>query len=267
MEEIGSEFWDIPTMDCENDLFPKDTKWFLSGRVALKAIIQDIKMKKSVSVAALPSWCCDSMIIPFLQENIRVVFYSVFLKDGKLVQETDLVADVILVMDYFGYTSEYDFSGHNGIIIRDLTHSLISNGHFDADYYFGSIRKWCGCWTGGFAYGDFEYDVYMNDCKNSLFVKLRKEGMAQKKSYINGFKKEKNFLYLFTKAEEDLDDVSSVVNADSRDIEMIKRLDMNYIKKRRRENAEVLHRELSSILLMEDLKEIFKALDGIKLFN
>ena len=78
MREIGSEFWDVPTCDDRNFLFPNGTKWFLSGRSALKAIIADIQQgDKQVNSISLPSWCCDSIIRPFLEEGIDVVFYPV----------------------------------------------------------------------------------------------------------------------------------------------------------------------------------------------
>ncbi len=75
--EIGGEFWEVGR---ENNIFPDTTVWFASGRAALKAIIKDIKAKDRVETVALPLWCCDSMIISFVDEGIKVSFYPVFLK-------------------------------------------------------------------------------------------------------------------------------------------------------------------------------------------
>lgn len=40
------------------------------------------------------------------------------------------------------------------------------------NYFFRSVRKWCGCWTDGYAYGNFKYGVQMSDC-NSSFTKFQ----------------------------------------------------------------------------------------------
>ena len=48
-KEIGSEFWDVPVHELNNKLFNEDTAWFLSGRSALRAIIQNIKKKQKIS--------------------------------------------------------------------------------------------------------------------------------------------------------------------------------------------------------------------------
>ena len=61
--EIGSEFWDIPVSEERNDLFPNYTQWYLSGRSALQAIIKELQ---NLHTVAMPSWCCDSMVKPFI---------------------------------------------------------------------------------------------------------------------------------------------------------------------------------------------------------
>ena len=101
MREIGSEVWDVPIIQAQNTLFPESIQWFLSGRSALKAIINEIKDCHTVS---MPSWCCDSMVKPFLDAGMVVRFYPVYWRDG-LIQEIKCDCDVLFLMDYFGYTS------------------------------------------------------------------------------------------------------------------------------------------------------------------
>ena len=151
MLEIGSEFWKVDNSTKKNYLFPSDTKWFLSGQNALNFIIDDIKSKHDVSFVALPSWCCDSMLIPFIINDFDISFYDIELKNGNLVQKIDKECDVILAMDYFCYESSYNLSNYNGIVIRDLIHSIFIKEYKDATYYFGSLRKWTGVYTGGYA--------------------------------------------------------------------------------------------------------------------
>lgn len=249
MKEIGSEFWNVPIQKHENtNIFNCDAQWFISGRSALRAIIRDLENKpKSV---ALPSWCCDSMIRPFLLEGIEVKFYPIYFEHG-IKQDIRTDCDMILVMDYFGY-------GHttlntDKIVIRDLTHNIFSLKRNDADYYFGSLRKWCGIWTGGFAWGKglsfnnqrIEYVDY-ND--------TRKKAMNLKTDYIAGKIQEKSFLTVFSKAENMLEECE-VYSAAERDIQMAKKLDVKFIKEKRRENAKYILDSLADIAMFPELGE------------
>ena len=76
MREIGSEFW-----ISDKDIAPvneRDGLFVLSGRTAIDLILQDTLKHKSVKNVYMPAYCCDSMIAPFLQRNIRVDFYDMF---------------------------------------------------------------------------------------------------------------------------------------------------------------------------------------------
>lgn len=83
LKEIGSEFWDVPIGTSCNNYFPRQTAWFLSGSSALQAIIKELEEAQSV---ALPSWCCLTMIKPFVDAGMEVSFYPVYFDNG-LVQE------------------------------------------------------------------------------------------------------------------------------------------------------------------------------------
>lgn len=254
MREIGSEFWDVPVSEHKNKLFPESTQWFLSGRSAHTAIIKDIKKKKEVRTVAMPSWCCDSMIIPFLREGIEVKFYPVYWQDG-LVQEIALDCDALFLMDYFGYTGPAsDLSGYKGIVIRDVTHSLFSSTYDDADYYFGSLRKWCGVWTGGYAWGHHQLKIESGD--DYGYTVLREIAMQQKNSYINGYPgfTDKGYLKVFVEAEECLEKVD-VAPAVDRDIFLVGKLDVEGISERRRRNAEILRAAFSEILIFSEFKD------------
>lgn len=234
--EIGSEFWDVPTISQQNSLFSESTQWFLSGRSALKAIIKELGEARSVS---LPSWCCDSMIKPFVDAHYSINFYPVYFERG-LVQEVDLNADVLFVMDYFGYTGTIpDLSNYKGTVIRDITHSLFSSTYSDADYYFGSLRKWCGVWTGGYLCTGDRHKLEIKDGDDQGYTGLRQKAMAEKAEYIRGTREDKGYLEIFDKAEDALEHVG-IVRAAYRDVEMLKRLDVKEIKNWRKANAEVL---------------------------
>ena len=252
MREIGSEFWDIPTSDQKNNLFPESTQWYLSGRSALQAIIKELGAARSVS---LPSWCCDSIIKPFVDANLSVNFYPVIVENGKLVQEVRIDSDVLFLMDYFGYSSPLpDLSGYKGIVIRDLTHSIFSTAYSDADYNFGSLRKWCSVWTGGYAWTRNGHPLEVGRTDESGYVDLRERAMLYKKEYINGERYDKNYLKVFEDAEARLENVG-IAPATDRDVQMAMRLDIEEIKDRRRANAEILRRAFSDWLIFPNLSD------------
>lgn len=250
MREIGSEFWDVPISNHKCNLFPENTQWFLSGRSALQAIIKELRGVRSVS---LPSWCCDSMIKPFVSAGIEVLFYPVYWQKG-LVQEIGLNSDVLLLIDYFGYSSPFpDLGNYKGIIIRDVTHSIFSSVYTDADYYFGSLRKWCGVWTGGYAWTKDGHLLTMEHEEGLGYIPLRERAMQLKNSYIHGWGvSDKAYLGMFENAEEALER-AGIAPADYRDVELAKRIDVEFIICRRRENAEVLRAAFPDWLIFPEL--------------
>lgn len=259
MREIGSEFYDISVSKRDNGIFPDDVKWFLSGRSALSYIIEDAKQKYGLDTVALPSWCCDSIIVPFLNAGITVNFYPVYVNEKRLVQDISGVenCDAVFVMDYFGYVGDtIDYSGFTGFIIRDLTHSIFSKIYDDADYYFGSLRKWTGIWTGGFAWARKAWDPSIKTKEaDSQYIALRKKAMEDKASYLRSYTGEKTYLSLFSMAESYLEDEMGIQGAAKRDIFYIRKLDIDTIKQRRRDNAGELMKLLGDYLIFPQLKK------------
>ena len=104
-KEIGSEFWlQLETYGMqEQEMFfgEHSVACLLSGRTAVDFIIRDIKAERSFQEVMLPSYCCESMIEPFIKNDIRVNFYKV---DFNYVNyEFQENCDAILLLDYFGY--------------------------------------------------------------------------------------------------------------------------------------------------------------------
>ena len=251
MKEIGSEFWDVPISDKKSNLFPDSTQWFVSGRSALKSIVMELGRSQSV---AMPSWCCDSMIKPFIDAGMKVSFYPV-LFDGKLTQEKTYDCDVLFLIDYFGYTGMQSvLSEFKGVVIRDVTHSLFSASYSDADYYFGSLRKWCGVWTGGYAWAEDGHKLDVNSVEEEDYVRLREAAMKQKAEYVSGIREDKKYLELYRYAEGSLDNMG-ICKASERDINCALYLDANQIRRKRRDNAEVLRQSFADWLVFPEMKD------------
>lgn len=250
MKEIGSEFWDIPLSNNNTQLpFPKETVWYLSGRSALNAILDDICKNGNIKSAALPSWCCDSMIKPFIIHDLNVSFYPVYLdKSNHLIQEIESVKrDVILVLDYFGFHNCPQFKTE-AIVIRDITHSVFSDREYNADYVFGSLRKWTGFYTGGFAWSNNSKLKNAYEKADELeYCILRKQAMNMKKKYIEKSVGDKVFLALFSKAEEWLDDNDIVYGSADRDMSLFGKLDTSTIHEQRQRNARYLIERLGEL--------------------
>ena len=249
--EIGSEFWDVPVSEG-NSMFSSDTAWFLSGRSALECIIAEIKSKTNAKIAALPSWCCDSMIVPFENFGIEVRFYPVYRGNGKFIQNISAAegCDILFVMDYFGYASESSKENFDGIVIRDLTHSVFSKIYDDAEYYFGSLRKWAGFLTGGFARGIEDRKLPTDE----LYTLVREKAMKEKLDYITGKSESKDYLKGFALAEEYLE-TAPLAGADVRDVEAARVLDVDGIKNQRRKNAKALLSAVSDMAIFPNMNE------------
>ena len=242
--EIGSEFWNVPITDQENGIFPGHTAWFLSGRCALQAVIRDWGGKS----VALPSWLCESMVKPFMDAGVAVEFYPA------MEPIRNIHTDGILVMDYFGYVRPLDMENYCGTVIRDMTHSVFSKAYTDADYYFGSLRKWAGFWTGGYAWTKDGHGLLPETGDDMGYTALRKQAMEEKAAYMEAAAGEKVFLNTFGKADEVLE-LCGALPADARDIELAKQLDVTWIRERRRANAARLLQSLSDIAIFAELEK------------
>ncbi len=257
MKEIGSEFWNIPISNkAKTFILPNSMRWFLSGRGALEHIIADIKAVFGATSVAMPSWCCDSMIVPFLKNGITVRFYT--FNNAENIPE----CDILFSMEHFGYMRQQRTIDFQGIVIHDITHSMFSGNtgmkkikNAKTEYLFGSLRKWAGFKTGGFVVklnDNFVLDV--PTLANDAYVTLRTQAMLEKEKYILGKTDSKNYMKLFSKAEEMLDFDASGVAAEE-DVFKAITLDVELIRKRRKENAEQLLTVVSDIAIYPEIRE------------
>jgi hypothetical protein len=174
------------------------------------------------------------------------------MNNGKLMQRIPAPKqdEILFLMDYFGYTNDTNISFDSGTVIRDVTHSVFSKTYSDADYYFGSLRKWCGFKTGGFAVG-VNFEELPCDEK---YIELRKHAMDAKSEYICGKSESKEYLDVFAQAEEYLDGCS-MAGADPAETVLASHLNVERIKEQRRKNASVLLDSLGEIAMFKELEE------------
>ncbi len=245
MKEIGSEFWEQYNPVCiENK---SNEAYLLSGRTALRFIIDDICITRKVRKVMLPSYCCESMIQPFIQLGIEVMFYEV--NSEKIKYSYDNDSDAILLIDFFGYKIAENSviakkeKEAGKIVIYDATHKLDGNNEVEryADYSFCSYRKWFYC---NYAKAIKHNGIFNNQklMSNNCYIKKRDEAAQKKKKYlvVNPSEKE-NFLAEFRAAEQILEE--EYIGYAGVPVEF----DLSEITAKRRENASYLVDELKEI--------------------
>ena len=207
MREIGSEFWpqhaSIVVENTDNEAY------LLSGRTALRFIIDDICRNHVVRNVLLPSYCCEAMIQPFVQSGINVQFYQVYV--DRIDYPYDNGADIVLLIDFFGYVIDQNAiiaqqeRQKGKIVIYDFTHKLDGNLEVQgyADYSFCSYRKWFYCNFAKVIKHHGKLGKVSSSMRNERYIRLRDEAAYEKKKYIVGLTSDKDvFLSKFNSAEQ-----------------------------------------------------------------
>ena len=255
--EIGSEFWieSVP----EKLLMERDGVYAISGRTAIDLILQDILKKKPVRSVAMPAWCCDSMVAPFLAHGIEVIFY-----EGNDLPETD----IFYLTNYFGYENTLPLETIKAIrekgrvILYDRTHSFLMNDdeyQKVADYSFASIRKWMGV-VGGAIIEGLSEKPKLKDC---LFAPDKEVAMIDKFRYLKGDKTiiKDIFLASFGTFGHRLAEDYCNYEMDNLSYTLYKQTNLQEMKEKRRENASHIHKNLRGIEFLYDFTE-----DAVPLF-
>lgn len=244
MREVGSEFWREPKAVNQSWETSANRLYPLSGRTALDCICKDSCIKSVM----LPSYCCNSMIEPFLRNGVKVRFYSVGLDDVRYDFTKD--CEAVLLIDFFGYVMpemiEIAKHEHNRekVVIYDGTHLLTGNPFISmfADYTLCSFRKWEYCNFAVLEKRKGSFGVTLNNKRNKEYNKLRDAAAKQKMDYFSKVTTEKSvYLDMFSQAEEMLErDYEGYVGQPVH-------IDADSIVRQRRINAKMLLNGLSVI--------------------
>lgn len=275
--EIGSEFWE------SSDTGKK--KYLISGRAALEYIICDILGENDVSSVLMPSYCCHTMIEPFVRHGIDIRFYDVFFEKGKgLCVELPVVRKkeennrkaIFYYMTYFGFSNLHGLDLENGmdsysLFIEDQTHSWLQEGispkkGFASYYAYTSFRKWTGLY--GIAEARKSKSAFTPDTRNAgeEYSDQRKEAMHLKGRYMErqdaiaagdiippvdemeyAQKCKREFLEKYSDAEECLEKDYVGYLPTPECVWQFLNTDWDYIREQRRKNADALLRSLREI--------------------
>ena len=237
--EIGSEFHFIGLDSGSGIRFPRSGSLTFSGRTAIEAVLKKLP---HCNTALLPSYCCDSMIEPFRRAGVSVSFFDVGY-NGSLTVNVSGKADILLWCNYFGFKNK--MPGFDGVVIEDITHSLLSDVPCDAksDYLVASVRKWMPIYCGG--YCSVESDLSQPP---EAFVKEKSDAMKLKSEYLRDCDEDKKQIFLpaFGQSNKWLADNYSGLGIDGYSKEYISCADVETQSAVRRRNAHILYDGLDS---------------------
>lgn len=275
MKEIGSEFWlekhhsqATPTTLAKQVQFGDDQRLLFSGRTAIDYVLEDIT--KPINSVYMPSYCCDSMLKPFIKRNISIEFYDVIPSENglKYLVDYEKQIDVFFAMSYFGFQKTNmdsiveKFIGREILVIEDITHRLLceQNHCKNANYYVASLRKWFAIPSGGLAIkqkSKFKDMALVEPAKSLVNKKIN--AMEMKSRYIRDFKNgtkdnevlKKDFMKLFSEFNSDLQRNYVNMAIDNISKELLTKIDITEIKKQRQTNAKLIYEKLEKFKNVE----------------
>lgn len=261
-KEIGSEFWTgcspCGRHGCE---WPYKTEWSvretLSGRVALECIVEDM-IKKGKTSVYMPSYCCHTMIEPFLKHGVQVVFYDVVPTASGLKRHfnPNHDCDAVFLLDYFGFVDAETVAiakeqhAKGKVVIYDATHSIYSDLNYDnCGYVFGSYRKWMDVNCGFVAVkGKADIDISAEWHQFEAYTDMRTRMFDLKARYMNDEDVDKQqFLAWINEAEEMLEQDYHHTLPDQRSLDVLRETDYSILVQSRRHNANILMKGIADL--------------------
>lgn len=265
INELGGEFWELETAQEKKPIEQKPHKLLLTGRTSLDYILRDIKLLNNTVVAYLPSYCCHTMIKPFIDNGVEVDFYNIYFENGRFIYDLDFntKCNIVLIMQYFGFYHEAVgqtirvLRDNEKIVIEDATHSWFSESpySYNSNYIYASFRKWTGLPCGSIAIKqNGQYLFHPPTETNHEYIRLRQVAALTKKLYIEkGFGNKEKYLGLFKQAEELLEHDYSGYCLPEKYSDMLYKMDTRRIIRQRKENAKALIEGLKNISGLETI--------------
>lgn len=261
--EIGSNFWIHPNeINKEASVIkPKqfgcngsDYVWMSTARSATSFILDRIDNRNVEKIAVIPSFTCHTVIEPFITKGYKIHTYHInrkLLADANDILEVikSTGASVFLFHKYFGWNTITNLENimpelkRLGVVtIEDCTQNLYSTfKRADADYFVGSIRKWCGVPDGGFAVckvGQFE-DKPQNVDKELEIAKME-ASILKYKCLFEGKGEKRTFLKRYREAEDILNNQNEYYSISDLSTIIQSNLDIENLINKRRKIFEVI---------------------------
>lgn len=168
-------------------------EFLISGRAAIDLAIKESLLKNPNIKIYVPNYICDSMIKPFLDNDLTLNFYNVLYDDENFdidikPFENDDNA-LVLYCDYFisnlkTYEKVVNSLSPNAILIHDITHTIFSKNYLDYrdDYIVCSLRKWFVTIDGGLCIAKTPIYSEIKE-ENKEYLKLKEAAYNAKTVY------------------------------------------------------------------------------------
>lgn len=187
------------------------------GRNAISIILKNINNKKKV--ALLPGYTCESVILPYIKEDYKLIFYN-FHKDLTIdladldYKIKEYNPSILHIHGFYGYNTFINAkqiiltAKEKGcVIIQDDTQTVFSDTEIiDADYYLGSLRKWIEIPDGAFIFTD-KKSIQLEEINNNNFINTVVEAFKLKTEYVKSLNPsiKTNYKKLFVNAQNMID--------------------------------------------------------------
>ena len=284
--EVGSNFWLDPNQSMEDvgnfslksfGIDGSDYVLLSTGRSGLSLVLDTIAQRypKRNRRALLPPFTCHTVIEPFLDAGYEVGYYPV---DETLMTSTEWIEDaarknhptVVLFHRYFGFETLPEMEGilsifrsQGIVVIEDRTQCLYSEiPPMQVDFWNGSLRKWAGLPDGGFAIcREGVLSQHPQQWDVALEQKKVKASYAKYRYLFEGEGEKTAFLQLYREAEQLLNEESGLYAISPTALAVQGTLNLAELKRRRRQNYQVLLDRLGSC---KGIRPLFSVLpDGV----
>lgn len=232
INHIGGYF-ELEKFDVKGDHYHSDALRLHTGRACIRHILSETKPNK----VFVPKYLCQTALQPFIELNIDFTLYSV---NYQMLPEEEFRLgknDYLFVTSYFGVNGsifEELCKKYVGNLIIDDTHSFFVGRRLN-NWSFTSARKYFGVPDGAYLYSPKPLSTTLESFEGSSIehMALRSLGLQSE-----GFR-------LFQKYEKSLG--SSTLGMSKISDNLLKKVDYNHVKRRRRENFEILHAALHHV--------------------
>lgn len=282
LSEIGSNFWISPNDGNNGKPLGSpfqfgykgiDYVWMSTGRSATRLVLKSIEDRNPGirKVALLPPFTCHTVFEPFTEYRYEI--HTLPMNMDLSINAEDVVrfqelynAGVVLVHRYFGFDTLPGFNqvvetlqGKGVIVIEDCTQCLYSSFPIsEADYVVASIRKWCGVPDGGFAICKEGFLPHKPTQTDVRMVETKRIASELKYRYLfEGEGDKPTFKAKYREAEEMIDNQGCNYAIGILSANIQAELDVEQLKKKRRENYKVL---LEGIRDINGIKAVYNTL-------
>lgn len=259
---IGGEFAIDP--NAKFDGKAEQTIAYSSGRAALYQILLACEKKiGQKGTIALPDYLCSSITQTVIDKGWNYIFYHINPELYPECYEQD--CDAVLLINYFGMLNPEKVISKirerfpNRLIILDNVQAYYEmQKDIGADYRFCSYRKWFPVPDGADIISIDDETITPEYLYQNTFAKYKFAG-----NVLKNFEKEVGsniILKLLADGEETLDR-NYLCNPYELSPRLISEVDVELTARKRRENASILHTELSKL----DIPHVYSS-DGVPLF-